>query len=149
MIASYHLPGASGRAISVTNSVTNRLGNRGHSRAMKSLLLGNPGQWRGTEGNLSFGLRSKVQILPPQPTHSTIVNFIILQKTRTALIRSRVRYLFFRIRLVTAHWVCSERERKAQIVHPEMDPNGSIAVCHQYCHQLDRLCHQLDRRRHS
>src|ERR1017187_7480830 len=37
---------------------------------MKSLLLGNPGQWRATEGNLSFGLitqRSKVQILPPQP----------------------------------------------------------------------------------
>ena len=43
---------------------------------MKSLLLGNPGQWRGTEGNLSFGLitqRSKVQILPPQPTHSSVV----------------------------------------------------------------------------
>jgi len=37
---------------------------------MKSLVLGNPGQWRGTEGNVSFGLitqRSKVQILPPQP----------------------------------------------------------------------------------
>src|ERR1019366_3224726 len=37
---------------------------------MKSLLLGNPGQWRATEGNLSFGLitqRSQVQILPPQP----------------------------------------------------------------------------------
>ena len=40
---------------------------------MKSLLLGNLGQWRGTEGNASFGLitqRSKVQILPPQPSFS-------------------------------------------------------------------------------
>ena len=37
---------------------------------MKSLPLGHPGQWRGDEGNVSFGLitqRSKVQILPPQP----------------------------------------------------------------------------------
>jgi hypothetical protein len=41
---------------------------------MKSLFLGNLGQWRGTEGNASFGLitqRSKVQILPPRPNKST------------------------------------------------------------------------------
>src|SRR6266481_3430599 len=42
---------------------------------MKSLLLGNSGQWRGTEGNVSFGLitqRSVVQIHPPQPTYDRL-----------------------------------------------------------------------------
>jgi len=39
------------------------------------------------------------------------------------------------IRLVTARWVPSKRVRKAQIVRDEMDPNGSPADCHQFCHQ--------------
>jgi hypothetical protein len=53
MIASLQRRVPNREAKVVTNSVTNRMGNRGQSRAMKSLLLGKRGQWRGTEGNAS------------------------------------------------------------------------------------------------
>ena len=94
MIARLYEIGAKLRARIVTNSVTNLMGNRGqsranchqfcyqtegtsgHSRAMESSLLGNGGKRRAIQGNASLGLitqRSKVQILPPQPTDYTAV----------------------------------------------------------------------------
>ena len=113
MKASLHLPSSSIRRISVTNSVTNRLGNRGQSRAMKSLHWGKPGQRRGTEGNLSFGLitqRSKVQILPPQPIHSTaVISSSSLPETSNNIAKRLVPITFERVELVTARWVSRER----------------------------------------
>ena len=69
---------------SVTNVVVNEgnagalslilLPKRGQVRAIKSKALGNSADPRGIEGHVLIGLitqRSKVQILPPQPSGST------------------------------------------------------------------------------
>ena len=49
MIASQHLPGASVRGIPVTNSVTNRLGNRGQCRATVTNFVTKLGAIQGNE----------------------------------------------------------------------------------------------------
>ena len=109
----YHL-GASVRGIRVTNSVTNWLGNRGQCRAIVTnsvtklraiqgheiTTFGEARQWRGTEGNASLGLitqRSKVQILPPQPTHSKLVRFnFFLSKNQHKFDADPLSHSFFR-----------------------------------------------------
>src|SRR5260370_24630906 len=106
---------------------------------MKSLLLGKRGQWKGTEGNVSFGLitqRSKVQILPPQPIHSKSVSFVfLLPKTSTHLIQLLVSHSFFDIGLMTTRCVRQKYRRQAQIVRFELDPIVSLPDSNQFYHQ--------------
>src|SRR5260370_6752607 len=86
---------------------------------MKSLLLGKRGQWRGTEGNLSFGLitqRSKVQILPPQPVE--LFGLTSLSPTRnsaTLLSSSLVTCSFSKAKLVTARWASCRTRPDADV----------------------------------
>ena len=75
---------------------------------MKTLFLGNPGQWRGTEGNLSFGLitqRSVVQIHPPQPLEASALNpDSSIRNCGAFLSSASVTYSFSTSELVTARW---------------------------------------------
>ena len=106
----------------VTKCVTNVLANEGKAgalslilspkggqvRAIKSTALGNSANAGAIKGNVLFGLitqRSKVQILPPQPTDSREVIYDFRTSRSGATCDSLlVTHSFVRAELVTARW---------------------------------------------